>query len=308
MLIDSILSEPLYGSYIDPQRGPLPGYGGTAFLVAGSHNCAITIARNAFIHSQARNPLISTGCQASTYNNVAYNPRADSNDAGTGGWHSSSGCGYFEKALTEHVYQANVAVAGPGTFAAQTKPFKFCFDSTQVTNGVQIWLKDNTDPVNKFHAASSMTPSTQWNGVKFCDESGSTCGDPPRVNNAANFTNIRGISGNDSVLPSWYTQYNYTVINTNIQATVLSNAGARPLNRDSVDIRVVDDVTQLDGDNTVEFISEVGGHPNIAVVTTPVFADPVDPHGIGTCGGIRTRRECVAETMARALEVFQGVP
>jgi hypothetical protein len=60
-----------------------------------------------------------------------------------------------------------------------------------------------------------------------------------------------------------------------VESWVLSNAGARPADRDSVDARVVNEVKTRSG-SIINDQSEVGGYPSLAknVRTFPVPSDP----------------------------------
>ncbi len=62
-----------------------------------------------------------------------------------------------------------------------------------------------------------------------------------------------------------------------VQAYVTSNAGARPADRDAVDLRVVDDVINGTG-RIIDSQSEVGGWPTLAQ-NTRVLALPASPNG-----------------------------
>jgi hypothetical protein len=67
-----------------------------------------------------------------------------------------------------------------------------------------------------------------------------------------------------------------------VEAHVLANAGARPLDRDWVDSRVVSQVTTGTG-NYIDSPSEVGGYPGLDQ-NTRALTIPVDPHGVTGSG------------------------
>ena len=67
------------------------------------------------------------------------------------------------------------------------------------------------------------------------------------------------------------------------EAHVLSNAGARPSDRDSVDTRVVSEVQARTGTNHVDDQDDVGGWPVLAVVTRSLSI-PANPHDLHASG------------------------
>ena len=82
-------------------------------------------------------------------------------------------------------------------------------------------------------------------------------------------------------------------------AHVLSVAGARPLDRDAVDTRIVSDVGARSG-GFVSSISAVGGYPALAQ-NSGAFSVPSNPFGIADAVG-RTNLEAYLESLALALE------
>jgi hypothetical protein len=92
-----------------------------------------------------------------------------------------------------------------------------------------------------------------------------------------------------------------TTPSSSVEAFVLSNVGARPLDRDAVDVRVIDQVTQRTGAMIRDPDDDTPGYPPLAN-DTHVLDIPTDPNGPGACGASRSRIECWALDHARALE------
>jgi hypothetical protein len=84
----------------------------------------------------------------------------------------------------------------------------------------------------------------------------------------------------------------------NVQASVLANAGARPLNRDAVDLRIINEVTNRTGD-VISSQDAVGGWPTLAV-NTQAFVIPANPNVISATG--YTNLENTLHAAAAALE------
>src|SRR5262249_40628563 len=67
-----------------------------------------------------------------------------------------------------------------------------------------------------------------------------------------------------------------------VEAFVLANAGARPLDRDAVDLRIVMDVKNRTG-SWISSQDQVGGWPNLAVNTRPLSV-PSNANNTGSSG------------------------
>lgn len=83
-----------------------------------------------------------------------------------------------------------------------------------------------------------------------------------------------------------------------VQASVLANSGARPLDRDRVDTRVVDGVRKKTG-RIIDSQNDVGGWPVLAE-RRETFVVPPDPHGDSDGDGYTNLEERLHE-LARAL-------
>jgi hypothetical protein len=85
---------------------------------------------------------------------------------------------------------------------------------------------------------------------------------------------------------------------TSVESYVLVNAGARPLDRDSVDSRVVSQVRGRTG-GIIDSPSQVGGYPNLRVNVRPLTL-PANPNAVTASG--YTNLELWLQSMAKALE------
>ena len=84
-----------------------------------------------------------------------------------------------------------------------------------------------------------------------------------------------------------------------VEAAVLANAGARPLDRDPVDARIIREVRSRTG-RVINTPNDVGGYPVLAQRRRPLTV-PANPHEVVDAAG-RTRIEAWLEGYARALE------
>lgn len=285
-IVDSIIAEPLREN--SGLQNPISGSHAGVIWVGGA-NCTGTFVRNLVVHASHRTPWVSVGCRFVGFNNVAYNASAGPNNDGVGGFvQLCCNESFFPPTPLEAVWIGNIMRAGPNTLP-ETLPIAV-FLAPRYEVGSQIYLSDNS--------GINITLENQWGGVNFCDAS---CSDSGKTPNAATEANIKL-----TTLPSWFTAFNYNIMaNASVQASVLAHAGARPLDRDAVDTRVVADVTQLDG-SWIDTPAQVGGFPTLAV-NRQTYNVPTNPNNPGTCGttttGVaRAILECDLEAKARALE------
>jgi hypothetical protein len=267
-VLDCIISEGL--------AKPYNPYGiGSLFL--DSRYGTATVARNLWAHNGNRNPWFGPGWRFSGYNNVIYNAAGVAGDQGTLGFLQLMN-GYPTTSpsqqawIFEGAWVGNVALSGPNTHP-DTKPIKVSLDALQAVAGYQLYLADNTGPY--------MTLANQWSGVTY--------------QQAATERSVRV-----NTAPAWHVAFNYWIMgNSQVLPHVLSNVGARPLDRDSVDIRVVNDARYRTG-RIITTQGEVGGFPVLAQNRRPLTV-PADPHVVVDAHG-RTRVEAWLEGFARALE------
>lgn len=86
---------------------------------------------------------------------------------------------------------------------------------------------------------------------------------------------------------------------TAVEAFVLANAGARPADRDAVDLRVIANVTARSGNFVHDQNTDTPGYPNLAVVSR-AFVTPPSPHTVQLSG--YTTLEETLHAMAAAVE------
>jgi hypothetical protein len=292
--LDSIVAEGLNAGSTET---------GAGLVWVQLYNAAATYARNLTANVSHRQPWVSPGTRLSGYNNVAYNSHNDNR-------HPSSYYGFINLVANnfptndadsrfEVVWMNNVAIPGPDTNPT-TKPIKVDISAAQAANQqYKLYLSGNTGPF--------MALANQWGGVDFMTASSRA---------ALEVTNVAAEA-------TWHTAFNYSMIaNPDVEAHVLSNAGARPAERDNaatrdpIDYRVIQGVVNRTGAR-IRSQNEVGGYPSIPV-NTRTYTVPVNPNGAGSCGSAiaeaaairRTILECDLEARAQALEPANrsGVP
>jgi hypothetical protein len=242
---------------------------GTLFMPADRGTA--TFARNLHAHNGNRNPWVSPGWRFAGYNNVAYNAGNVARDLGTLGFFQLMG-GYGSENAFDAVWVSNVAIPGPNTHP-DGKAVKIDLPPDEAGAGHRLFMLDNIGPYQ--------TDADQWRGVTYMDA-------------AAEWV-VRASS-----LPAWYRDFQYLVLpSSRVVAHVLANAGARPLDRDSVDARIVRDVLDRTG-SRIATPADAGGYPAETLVRRPL-AIPANPHAIVDGIG-RTRMDAWLEGLARTLE------
>lgn len=260
-ILDCIVSENL-------AKRPNPFATGT--ILMPSQDGTATFARNLHAHNGNRSPWVSPGWQFSGYNNVAYNAGSVARDEGTLAFFQLMG-GYGYGGAFDAVWVNNVAIAGPNT-DPDGKAVKLSLPAGELGLGNKLYMEGNVGP--------HQTPENQWGGVTYL--------------NAATEAATR------SGAPAWWHgNFSYAVMPTpEVTSYVLANAGARPLDRDTVDQRIVQEVVNRTG-GRIRTPLEVGGYPVLAEVRRPLVV-PANPHEVVV--GSRTRIEVWLEAFARALE------
>jgi hypothetical protein len=244
---------------------------GTGTLFMPSEHGTATFARNLHAHNGNRNPWVSPGWQFTGYNNVAYNATSFARDVGTFAFFQLMGS-YGYGGAFDAVWVSNVSLAGPDTHV-DGKAIKIDVIDKEVGFGHRLFLDDNTGPYQ--------TVPNQWSGITY--------------QNRATEAGVRA-----RTLPSWHVNLGQRIMgNSRVLAHVLANAGARPLDRDSVDKRIVRDVTNRTG-HRIKSPNDVGGYPVLASVRRALSV-PSNPHAVADSAG-RTRIEVWLEGYARALE------
>lgn len=202
----------------------------------------ITIAQSLLAHNSDRNPETHERNIVQFVNNVVYDWGKDANNYQ---WASFIG---FATSGNERIdIVGNKYISGGGTH-----PFTplYAVGVWDATAGSQLYISQNLiddaqEPVTDYYLKPGVTD--------------------PRVSSSA--------------VPN----PPYTVVNTAlVEDLVLTKAGARPLDRDSVDSRVVSEVITRTGD-VISSQSAVGGWPALAT-NTRALTTPSSPHDIAANG------------------------
>lgn len=239
-----------------------PGHVGSLAMLIGGINVGVSIIGNLFAHNSDRNPEIHEDCTLHFVNNVVYDWGKESNGTQFYQWAT------FFYAPVPGPWLADVV---GNLYIAGTPPHPYtplyAIGTWDGASGSQVYLSDNAID----SALATVVPYVNYMGF-----------DPRVVSPPVDLSGL-------TILPA-----------TAVKAHVVANAGARPLDRDSVDARVVDDVNNYTG-TVISSQNTVGGWPTLAV-NTQVFADPANPNVIASGQTVRTNREMTLETLALALE------
>jgi hypothetical protein len=269
-VLDTIISEGL-------TKKLTPG--GVGITSMASKNGTWTHARNLHAHQGNRMPWVGVGWRFSGYNNVAYNAGNVGGSLDQGGWGFLQVVGGYNTPYPFDVaWISNVAIAGPNTHPDGRAVKVGNFTPLEASLPNKLYLADNVGP--------HQTRENQWGGVTY-------------------WNGIQGgiaseVGVRSSVVPGWHTAFNYQILPSDrVLPYVLANAGARPLDRDAVDKRIVADVRAGTG-SRITSPTAVGGFPVLAQ-NYRALTPPSDPHAVGDAAG-RTRIEVWLEAFARALE------
>lgn len=219
----------------------------------------VSIIQNLFAHNSDRNPEIQGPDTVQILNNVVYDWGQDNVPYQQAVLFYSGTAGASFADIVGNKY-----IGGSGTH-----PYLplYAVGTYNIYSGSQIYLSDNA-------LASCTASSVQL----FNNFSGS---DPrqgsPVVGNPSGFTPLASSA---------------------VQSFVLTNAGARPLDRDAVDAQVVADVTGCGG-TVISSQSAVGGWPTLAV-NTQTFTSPASPNTVTASG--YTNLELKLQADAAAIE------
>lgn len=242
----SILSEGLFlqpGSSGCTGGGASNGHG----LLIYRFTYGVTVVQNLFAHNRERNPYAQTDTRSVVLNNVIYNWFKEWGivlaDNNTG----DSTSPWYLSAV------GNRFIRGPNTTTdGSAELFTYLVNGSAGNSGNQIYRSDNT--------------LTNDNGL-IADE----------VNQLVYNPNV-GAAPSQAPLPGGYTP----LASTATEAFVLANAGARPLDRDAVDTRVVASVTARNG-AIISSPSAVGGYPTLAQ-NPRTYTTPTNPNTVQASG------------------------
>jgi hypothetical protein len=239
----------------------------------------LTYARNLHAHNGNRNPWLNMGWRAALYNNLAYNAKGAAADPGAFGFFQIA-AGYDVPWPLDVAWINNVAIAGPDGHP-DGRTFKFgAMTPLESSLPNRVYLRGNQGP-----HISGPEGDAQWAGVTFWDAG---------FGGRNSQTTLRSNS-----IPSWLTAFNLSIMPpADVETYVTANAGARPLDRDSVDVRIVADVRRRTGAHVT-----ADAFPTLAENYRPLTL-PQNPHALADAVG-RTRIEVWLESFARALEPRQ---
>jgi pectate lyase len=224
----------------------------------------ISILENLFAHSVDRNPVIQSGVSAVVVNNLIFNP-------GDFNIRVSS-----VKKASEISIVGNVTIKGKDTrYNAARKMPSFWGDPAQ---GTLVFLADNQ--------CHSGTPSSSddWSFVEN-DTSLSAKALRRSIKASTPTIWIEGLSA----MPS-----------SRVKEYLLSNAGARPKDRDAIDRRIIADVRRNSG-RIIDTPSAVGGWPQLKENRIALVLPP-DPNGDTDGDGYTNVEEWLHES-ARTVEI-----
>ena len=200
--------------------------GGSKAMIIKTGLTNFSLIGNLFVHNADRNPLVTGGSDSVIVNNVVYNSEFYATVINDSG-------------SSDPINSSVVGcVAIPGTSTGS--------NSLEYAIRIQAAVPDN---------------SLIYYDDNICND----CVDPC-ANDDVCVKNSKGASVvSPTKVPTWPSPLTPMAGNVT-QASVLANSGARPLDRDSVDIRYINDVTNITG-QIINSQDDVGGWPNPATST-----------------------------------------
>lgn len=225
-----------------------------------------TIARTLFSQQWSRQPIWGSPGELAIYNSVSYNGTnnqygADTLPAFMGDADGDGSPG----ALEQTVIVNNVLIPGPnsGTVPALLGLSK---KADSIAAGAKIYLSGNQGPGVTGPEGAGQWAATVCVGSYGTYANAATCGPSSNMRTDTPFT--------------WWLQAQAVVWpTTDVLTRVLEGAGARPLNRDSADVRMINDVKNGTGTHFLDASSVV--IPTLQT-TTRACALPSNPHEPGT--------------------------
>lgn len=239
---------------------------------ANGHNVFIEghradILQSVMAHSRERNPMIDGSIAVRVLNNIIY------------GWQGEWGVFLFNKEANPGPWFLNAAgnrfIVGPQS------------NNPGVGGAVMFWYGEAypdssfEDPGNKSYRADN----TVSNGF------GTTI---IETHNLMAYNPDVSAPPSQAPMPTGYT----VIASSSLEAFLLPKVGARPLDRDAVDARVIANITARAG-GFISNESDVGGYPALAA-NTRVLTPPASPHA--DSGNGYRNLEVWLQGLARALE------
>lgn len=223
-------------------------------LLVQANSKKVSVAQSLFAGNRERNPYAQSNTSLAAVNNLIFNAFAN--------WHfffanydiagnPSAGAPWYASVV------GNRLIAGPNTDDDSTYPqgtaFYYDVPGSTVIQGNRIYRADNTREANL--------------GFPFVDQENEMNYDP-------------NVSSPPTQAP--LTAF-APVPSTDVEALVLQHAGARPLDRDAIDARIVNDVATRRGRGYFSSQITVGGYP-VVTPTTRVLSVPASPHTVSASG------------------------
>ena len=291
---------------------PVHGYGaGMGHQGCMVSTCEYTYARNLFVHNSYRQPIMGVG-RVNAVNNVVYGAgpwssmddqwgflmywqnQGEPENAGTNrnAWVGSEGA--IVNTLTiPSTGTGKGATAGSG-FGQKTFSFDFSLNNVQNQN-TKIWLSGNSGP-----GITGPTGQGQKDGIYWVTSRG-----------GGDFSKADLWYPSE---PSWHSAMNFmTIPSDKVADYVFAQAGARPLDRDSLDATAVTHARAGVNGDTANMGSRVTSPTDMGgQITLPQnvrsLQVPANPHAVAPGQTFRTNVEIWLESMARALEPGSAVP
>lgn len=245
----SIMSEGLFFTPGSESCGGGGASGGHGLLVY-AETTGVTVAQSLFFRNHERNPNMQGGTGTVLLNNIVF------------AWHAAEG-----------FLVVNFDVGGGNGNPSQFSAIGNVFIPTAVstdngsTGAYAFWYSANggSPAGNQFYKLDNTIVN---NDGHVFDE-----------NNALSYNPVVGSPPSNAPLPVGYAPYASSIV----ESTVLPVVGARPGDRDTVDARVIGEVSARVDHAYVQFPSEVGGWGSAAQIPRPLTT-PTNPHVIQTSG------------------------
>jgi len=231
------------------------GFGPLFQLVPDSHPATLTMIGNLLVHQVARNP-VSLAPRFAFINNVVYNAQEINLNLTAA------------SAPTVNSVVGNVFISGPNSWNSYA-PILLGEYQDPLPSGSRVYLADNLGIGTKTTSSSLSDP---WSLVSFKEgqRSDYEAGSPP-------------------VWPTSFTARR--TANNEVLNSVLANVGARPVDRDSADRRIIDEVRNRNGeiincvspDGSARCSKNAGGWPTLAQNTRRLTL-PASPNTVGSDG------------------------
>jgi hypothetical protein len=225
-----------------------------------------TVARTLFTNHWSRQPIWGSPGELALYNSVSYNGTDSTHGNDTLPAFAGDADGDGSPGSPEQtVLVNNVFIPGPNSGAVSAL-LGLSKKSDSIAAGSKIYLSGNQGPGVTGPDGAGQWAATVCVGSYGTYSNAATCGPS---------SNLR----TDTPFTWWLSQQPVVLPTADVLARVLAGAGARPLNRDSADLRMVQDVAQGTGTHFLDAGSVV--MPTLRAQTR-TCALPSNPHAEGS--------------------------